>query len=323
MSRLVRPNVLWVKSYRSERGRPGHTSSTPPLSVWWVVAAVLAGLFAASLPAFHTYQSRPQEDFVQFNGRRIRQFAGTSAPHGDSLFRVVALGNSLLYRATFLDNRIDRLAEERGLTGFRFLRLARARGRLSHFERLRGEIMDARPDLLLLQTGLLEPAHSRSQVYAEFLRFWIGRQIDSFKGQHRSYPNANLLQDEETPRQWRQDDAAFGQFARFFRRQRKKGWIDPHRLASWIDEANRRGVSVLLVETPSSVPVQNLIVRNSFDAVHERLPETWDGVVLSYPVPLPLTHFTDFTHLNAQGRDTYSKWLLDTLRAFHYSTGSS
>ncbi len=323
MSRLRKLNVFWVKKYRPETGVPRKPFPSPPLWVWLVVLAVLVGLYVAALPALHTFQSVPQEDFVRVNSQRIRHFSQTREPGMLSTYRVIALGNSLLYRATFLDSRMETLAEERGLSCLRFLRVTRAVGRLSHFEPLRDEIMDARPDLLVIQTDLLLTEHSLARVYPQFLRFWIGRQMDSLKGPRRPYPNANLQPDEETPRQWRQDRAAFGQFARFFKRQRRKGWIDPDRLAAWIDKALREGVTVLLLETPRSVPVHTLIEQSAVKRVQEPLPKQWETIVLSYPVPLPLTYFTDFTHLNARGRDIYSDWLLDALKSFHHEAGAS
>jgi hypothetical protein len=291
--------------------------------VWSLVLAVLVGLYFASLPAFHAYQSLPQEDFIRVNSQRIRQFSQTSEPGMGSTFRVIALGNSFLYRATFLDSRMERLAEERELPGLRFLRVTRAGGRLPHFEPLRYEIMDARPDLLVIQTGLLLKEPLLARVYPQFLRFWIGRQIDSFKGRRRPNPNVNLQPDDETPRQWRQDRAAFGQFARFFKEQYKKGWSDPDRVAPWIDEALRKGVPILLLEMPRSIPVHTMTEQGSFRTFHEALPKQWNGVVLSYPVPLAIKHFTDFTHLNAHGRDLYSDWLLGALKTFYHKAGAS
>ena len=306
-------------------------NETVPAAVWLVtgVLVLCVVLFAHSLP-----EAKTAKELEYFNAERLKRFS--SKPIRP--LRVVVVGSSLSMCALFFDEEMEQLARENGLPSLEFVRFIKLDARLMDFAPLLDPIIKAGPDLVFFESSqfILGPKDAgdnglkRLFFFAEDtgnddrkkLKEFFQEQFSRFRKKAASTKKENpnvpvsekkvlialrqrqvqsdfeLLQEEREERQELRQFAVPEEYKVFFEALRQK---------------HITGVLLglpLAQEFGSAYPPEMM---SGIPGLIKRYQEVFGLQYLEYPEALGLEYFKDFTHLNEQGRVTYSTWFLSEL----------
>lgn len=228
--------------------------------------------------------------------------------------KVVLMGNSMLRYATLPDARLGELAANRGLNAA-FARLLSNNALFNQFDYAFDELLDLRPDLIVVQAPVLiqEPANSTERL--EFFRQYIRWRLigGTLQGEDPHEVQHELVchRDVSSQMHHRYRDRI---------EQRRKYAADgtnARAAAAFIERAGAVGIPVIAVTVPATERLTAYFESNG-DAGMIRahaLPRAADSWIFVGAVSDDL--FCDPMHLAPEGRRMYSAWLLDRLQEWH------
>lgn len=297
-----------------------------PLRVWGGVAAVFLTLLALLSLTAARHRRRNDGDFRRVCSARLQSFASRCSPDRGQVPRIIALGSSLLARATLGGERMEALSRSQGGPGLRWLALTRGSSSIETFLPALDGILEARPELLLVEADLLYYRPERTRLPAS-LRSTAQDAVDQMKrrllralGIKRGStpdPMDPVFQEGAPDPPFDQNAGKFRQYLDSLRHREPRGRVDTDDpLLAFLGQARHRGIQVLLLEVPrfwkaeKGIPASHRVqARNLRDQL-----EAECGVrTLGFPHPFPLDRYRDFSHLSQAGADTYSRWLLGEL----------
>ena len=296
---------------------PSGTRQAPPLVVWAGVAiGFLMFLLAASRMTL-VNRARRARSLDQACASRLRHFGGSPAP------RVIALGSSLLTRATVADRRMGELSRREGGPDLHWLLLSKNSSSMDTFQPVLDRILETRPQVLLVEADLLyfmldgtRPWPTLAEL-AQECRTRIRRSL-TLEATLRDFDPELLIREELPPdRKLPQDAGALRAFALGLGHRQPRGPMakdDPILLS--LRRAHDRGTRIVLLELPrfqgaeASIPVWHLELAGALKA---QLARECGARILVYPGRFALDHYLDFSHLNQAGAEQLSPWLVKEL----------
>lgn len=301
-------NKLSGKNIRMLKPSAKSISQAPPLLVWVAVLLVLAALGLASWPGYKKW-SESKSDFVLENTSRLKKFAQENSEDGK---RVVALGNSLLFHGTLFDRDMESLARTHHVRAFSFLRIARNAGEQSHFSPLLEALWHASPDLLLIQSDLLlfvrESSVDDEDVdYRHYLKALLSGKVTHQRGK-------NLLENNKVEKvATNRGKRRLGKAVARFRKLQEKASVDLDEFKKLLAQARQNGVQIVILDVPRYFAVEQVRTEDKntnrlelIRMLREELHLPW----LTLPGQLSADCYRDYAHMNARGREQYSRWLL-------------
>lgn len=293
---------------------PSRRDNLPPPARVWLFATLFGLIFIGGFELVSTEVEIPSSQaFLNHNRARLSRFAALTA-NSPSQLKVVILGNSTIKYGTAIDE------ESFSFTGsdkIRVIRIVNNWANFSDFSPLTEQILNLRPDLIVMQTDLLgrvrliehftKPA--QLQRYLKWRAFGPG-----------DWDPLNLNQAELQTDQVDYNDKSEQRFER--RRKSLTEWQgidldgpDAKQANDFIESARQRGISIVLLYTPVTArvePLEKTIQQHLSGAVNRQLEH--EGVtLLEYPSEMDDSQFSDFVHMNERGREIYTKWLVPEL----------
>lgn len=288
-------------------------SPLPPLDAWVYTAGILAVCCMLAVPRLDPGEVEFDSPFADYNRPRIAALAG-----GDASAHVVILGNSQLKYAMD-DGRLP-LAAASGTSGdaAEVLRIVGNNAQIRDFSGLFPEILEAQPDLLLIQAPLLLKQRSNSfllrglQAYARWRLFSPDAPFNPYDiDQDALQFDVPCSNDFSTgPLNLRksrlEDGTAFSQHH-----------DNAHAGLDFIRQAADAGIPVVLFSLPYHPTLQAEFTKSGFDELlaefsHRADVETWSPPAAD---PLGADAFCDFVHVNDSGRAETSAWLRGRIAA--------
>ena len=300
-----------MRSYLPEKGR----LSSPPVAVWLIVAALSAALFLSSLPAFNRYRVA-ERTLYDASVLRLASFGKRESGLRQSL-RVIAIGSSVMGKAVFMDNDMEALAFRHGLEGFEFMRLTRPAGSVKDFMPLLDDLFAAAPDIILLEaSSVFHDIHrvrnAFARKYAEFLK---GMLMKSLKAGRFTLPEPEEAHTEEAFERPLLGNRA-PSLASLIIHWKERSPIGISELAPFFSEAGKRGIRVVLVGIPRHPEFEKHIGPPGPEEreLRERLEEDYGVESIEFPSRTGAASYSDFVHLNGEGRLEFSLWLIEVLK---------
>ena len=335
--------------------RPGgRPRQAPPLWLWPVAVAVVAGFIAATLDDYIDDAVTRTEAENHAQRARISEFARQRADHPQAL-HVIAFGDSSLRNATFFDEEMERYSLANGGPEIRFLRVTRAGARLHDYLALFAAAFAAEPELLLLESSLVpddsnrrERHHHRIYRAGGIPRFHVPREqhrerlLRGYQSlQHQTWIANSVLAKLGG---WLRVEVGVGN--RFNERQRRivcrpahnrrvlarhesryppggEATVDPTSATTFdllVEQASAAGTTLVFIDIPVASPIADL------PGVRRRaaLQRGFFALYANHPAfaywgidrSIPDSHYCDWIHLSPEGRPIYAAWLVEQLRRF-------
>jgi hypothetical protein len=249
-----------------------------------------------------------ESEFTRFNRARIEAFSRNAG--GPEVQRVLLLGSSALKYATREEAELgDRLERATG-TPVAALRITSNWGTFYDFEPLAADMLEARPDVVVLETEFLAADRPRLRRFLIWLRHWrslLGLEVEA------DMPDVTEAEVQFTYPCWRRK-ASRGPAMLLQERAR---WVEvrpdgpgPDHARDFMKALLDEGIRVALVTVPRR-PDFDANARATQEAA-KRGPE-WRAlahrVTVLEPGPLPAGLYCDLIHLTPAGRARYSDWL--------------
>lgn len=287
--------------------------SAPPLGVW--IAA--GGIFFTVITIFITMEDPAERCFIDLNTDRLLHQASQ-----ESDFKVVVLGTSRTRNGIWFDDSLEHralLANHFELRDIEFLRIVRPAGRLEHFLPLFAPILDAQPNLVLIESSLLLiQAQDRNieKGKSVLARFILQRDRAHLESIRRS----NSLEGEMRflAKKWPVDhDSAALQEFKQLRAKTPLCPVEPDsEVSDFLEAARKKGIWIALVEVPRTKRAEALLPTADRGAVEKRLRVLEDKYSVRHldcTLDLTIDDYRDFAHFNEVGREKFGTWFLSVL----------
>lgn len=283
----------------------------PPLWVWAAVMAAFAAVFLLSFKAYKDFKfdDRP---FMDDSLRRIESLSARVKP--DKGIRAVALGSSLFRRAIFYDGRMESFARENGFTGLEFLRITRPACGLDDYAPFLDKLINARPDLLFIESDALfyiHPERSLFSEYADFLRYVL---LKSMSAKELMLPKDEPFDLDRAADPALVEEAGGSRAAADFLRSRTLA--DKGAVEAFLQKASSAGISVVLVDMQREPAFEKMagLKRSKTIELANGLPKEYGVALVGHPGEFGKEFFWDHAHLNEEGRVRFSLWLVEFLK---------
>lgn len=312
-----------MKNWQAEAsGAP----EAPPLAVWALVAAALAVLLIAPLPAYFDSRAAYEQALTDLNRARVDRFF-TAREAAPARPLVAAVGTSLLFRASFQDSDMESLSAHPGEPAFRFLRIAAARAQFHQYRNAVEALIARRPDLLLLQIDLCY-MDNLPQAYPKFLAgqcaaFWS--RLISVVTRHpsrRPMFTGNRVKDifgEPQRNGFRANrPEAVNEYRLTLERHAANIRTNQAEFSALLEHAAANGVKVAVLVIPRAPVSEQLktgIFRAAEDALLREFKNRYGAAVISCPLQFGQDEYFDFGHLNDAGRARFAPWLAASIMA--------
>ena len=297
----------------------------PPLGLWGATA------IATLIVLISTYVHSGGDPNRLFNVQRLEGFKAAtvrSAP------KIVAIGTSLTWSGLFKDKDMENLAARRGIR-LSFLRFTYNGGQPEDFTALFPMIIDAHPDLVVIEANLFGlNLHGQSRFtetlnrhrtalcylvkrsvlqipFAEkMLGSWTAIKSDrKFEDIHGNIEDIDLvpgLFEPKTIDAYRREAADF----------QVREFMGCRRFADLFSEAAAAGIGIVFLDIPRAAPAQAVLsdeFKSRYNALMARYEHTEGMAYWRFPSRLPDRDYYDFAHLNAEGRAAYSQWFVSQI----------
>jgi hypothetical protein len=326
---------------------PHRTVPAAPLWVWCASLALVILLGVTSLAPFLRYRSEQDRAFFNDCATRIDALGqGSGATGAKAPIRIIGIGSSLLYRATYNQREMSEFAQIEGFAQLDFLRLTRGGAELLQFAPLMDRIIAARPDILLIQADLLTYRwHSEREElfhqHAEYVKLMLIRGLSLIagnpswlRGQTASPVLLNEAGDtladgrmpgrEKPPLQDVAEEAA-GKARALNDRLPVTRFDAADPVLQTLKRARERGIRIVLLGIPRISEVEVLIPQAERRRERELLRQTeelFGARYIAFDRSLGPDCFEDSAHLNKRGRAEFSRWLITQMHELHRHGGS-
>lgn len=280
-----------------------------------MAVAVFIGLSLPSVFAFRKFQA--EEPFTNNSVRRLESFSGRDK--GKENMRVIAIGSSIMKRAVMFDWKMEDFSGRNGLGGLQFLRLTRPNCQTADILPFFGKILDARPDVILIESDSVFYQRREDDFFKEYPDFLRDMILKSLKARKPVIPKKGYALDIESDLPIKYTDDML-KAALFFIRNRSL--MDFGEIEPFFKEAAARGVRVVLVDIPRAPEFERLaaIDRAETAGLLEKLSQGYGVRLIGFPVKLGAEYYWDQTHLKEEGRLKFSLWLVQTLKGMRAAT---
>jgi hypothetical protein len=289
----------------------------PPLRSWIAFMIIVAGLAVLSTYAFMIDETDPE---ICYDRARL---ASLNRPAGPGTKKIVAVGTSLLACATYFDDHMDEFSWNSGTGRVRFLRITRPSVSINQLAPLLENILDARPDILILERNILfyhyyPSVGDLAARHSDFLRRKIKGIAAMYTGPQETLndmPVGILDRDEDLERvPFRRGALEWKEYKEVRTRFTGPGrYVDRKITEDFIDIAHKQNIKVILVDFPRTADADTLILKSDrqlIDSYTDLYKRLYGVRYLHFPEELPLEYFRDYSHLNFKGRELFSAWLL-------------
>jgi hypothetical protein len=301
-----------VGSFLPEKGR----LFSPPLAVWLIVAALSAALFLLSLTAFSRY-SVSDRAYYEASVSRLASFR-VRENGGKKPLRVIAIGSSGMGKAVFIDKDMEALARKQGLDGLEFMRLTCPACGIMDFMPLLNGICGAAPDVILVESySALYDRHrvrnAFARKYTDFLRATL---MGSLKAERFVFPELEKPHTEEEFERPLLDGRTAPSLDALILHWKEKSPIGIEESGPFFSEAAKRGIRVVLVGIPRHPEFERRAGGPGPETIElrRRLEEDYGVESISFPREIGARSYSDFVHLNEEGRLEFSLWLIEELK---------
>lgn len=290
---------------------PANDRQILPLRYWWITVAMVA-LFIGGISAWQRiFQGQVEiPPAVEYNiDRLLTQTEG---------LRVVALGDSYVRHAFPYDERLDKIALERGLS-FKLTRFTKNYGRPKQLAVLLPHVLAAKPDIVFLEAGifLLSSQGSATGFLAPF-RKGVKNIKKKIRGQK---PGQLFNENSEEGREHTRDWSTKLKMVEYRIKALMKNVIlsapkMPEAYEEFFKAAQAQGTQVVLLDLGHSKVVNEAFPHQFHDQITanlNKLEAQYPIAVWRFPSNFPLTHYKDIAHLNIRGQRIFIAWLLDQL----------
>ena len=250
---------------------------------------------------------------------RIRELRSSHSDERLGPLRVVGLGASQLGRATYVDARMDAVAQQEGVQ-FRYVQIARVGGRFDDWAPLMARVREARPDIVVIEDRLLFWQHAPDDLAL------VGEHCEDMLRRIRNghSPVVSVRQAAGMARGFARDRRVqYREITPSELQEVRK--IRLRRLGASLREGGKESLEALrsdgVVVILLSMPVDALVRRGPDAAsLYRELDSQIDSLVdaglvvrLDCPLAFKRSDFRDLRHMMPQGRDRYSRWLIHEL----------
>jgi len=285
----------------------------PPLRVWIAAAAVFALLFILSASAFWDlrYNEKP---FMEDSRKRLEALSERDKKG----LRVVAIGSSLFRRAIFFDGRMEAFAADNGFSGLEFLRITRPGCEIKDFEPFFDRVLDARPDVLLIESDALFFVRPRRDFFREYPDFMRHVLLKSMSSKRLVFPRFAVQEiDGATDLPVITEGLGTAQMNELGLRNLKQR-LPAEGLGAnaLLQKAAAMGIRLVIVDMRREPGFEKFagIERAQTAALAKNLPAEYGAALISHPEELGREYYWDYAHLNEEGRRRFSLWLLGALK---------
>jgi hypothetical protein len=279
---------------------------------YWLISVVMAALFVGGISGWQTlFQSHVDvPPATEYNIQRL------STP-AEGL-RVVSVGDSYSRFSFPYDEKLEKIASERGLS-LKFTRFTKNNGKQRHFAVLLPHVLAAKPDIMLLEADpFIVDSLRRSSSFLGSFR----RGIRNIKMKVQGKKSGLLSRENSKAGPERTDDwTTKPEMVEDRLREMKKGLIPsppimPEAYEKFLTAAKDQGIRVILLDLGHSKVVNEAISSEFKDQITANLATLearYPIEVWRFPSNLPLTHYKDISHLNVRGQRVFMDWLFDRL----------
>ena len=293
---------------------PGIPST--PLSVWTLALFLAVVLGFGGFECLFRWGPPGLTAFEQYNLGRVGEFSKRAA---DADLRIVMLGNSRLKYATPPDGEFSRLLSDASGRHVEVLRLVNNWAVFHDFAELLDPIAALKPDIIVLQLQLLGQERAlgaRSLILQDYVDWLIS-------GNHQPWNPGGIDQAAlQTAVPCVRD---FSDAALHDRLVRTRQWLsfDPDSLSGkkareWARAEAGAAAKVLILSIPRTPTIQQAtgvdFDEQSSDVV-DRLLGTQGISFARFDEPLPQDAFCDVVHMDEEGRQRLTAWLVGRLTA--------
>jgi len=279
---------------------------------YWLISVAMAALFVGGISAWQSiFQGHVDiPPAVEYNIDRL-----TTPAKG---LRVISVGDSYSRFAFPFDEKLDKIASERGLS-LKFTRFTKNLGNQEHFTVLLPHVLAARPDIMFLEAdSFINDSLRRSSSFLGSFR----KGIRNIKMKIRGKNSGLLSRENSKAGPERTDDwTTKPEMVKDRLREMKKGLIPslpkmPETYENFFTAARAQGIRVILLDLGHSKIANEAIsseIHDQITANLSTLESRYPIEVWRFPSNLPLTHYKDISHLNVRGQRVFVDWLFDRL----------
>lgn len=289
------------------------SNKSAPLMVWAMTLGFVILMAAGTLYLY--FQTKP---FIEFNSDRLAAFKDVKGK------KVAGIGSSLMYNATYFDDFMSDFCLKNGYESIRFLRIVRYGSSIEDFFQLLNPILDASPDVILIESNLLffnrgeRRLPSAAADFKKFLKFLIRypERINDFQRGERG--NLELMM--ELPFQSpKQDTVERLQRAAKLKKMQVRNPDELKELSVFFSMCKERQIKVVIVEIPGFLEngmAEWSLKKQKIASLCQALETEYGTEYLTFPYQFGLEYYRDFAHFNQKGRESYSRWLVKCLSEY-------
>lgn len=287
-----------------------------PLSVWTLALLLAVVLGFGGFECLFRWGPPGLTAFEQYNLGRIREFSKRAA---NADLRIVMLGNSRLKYSTPPDVDFSKLLSDASGRHVEVLRLVNNWAVFHDFAELLDPIAALKPDIIVLQLQLLGQERAlaaRSLILQDYVDWLIS-------GNHQPWNPGDIDQaalQTAVPCVHDFSDAALRD-----RLARTRQWLsfDPdspsgRKARDWARAEAAGDTKVLILSIPRTPTIKQAtgidFDEKSSDVI-DRLLDTQGITFARFDEPLPQDAFCDVVHMDEQGRERLTAWLVERLTA--------
>lgn len=277
-----------------------------------IAAAAFVALFILTVHLYRVFKA-DERRFVESASERL-----SSLPARDPAsahLRVVATGSSLIRRATFFDDKMSDFAARNRGARMEFVRVARSNGDITDLAPFFREVLDASPDVVLMEHESVFYTRRKKGFRNEYPPF-LKALIKNLMKMRLVVPKekANLLDASNDPLDPIRPERARRMLNDAVLSYRNRAMADFDEIEPFFREAREKGIRVVLVDIRRSPALEAAIGvdRSETAAALERLGRDY-GVELIEPPGYAQEYYWDYAHLNEAGRELFSLWLVEAL----------
>ena len=281
----------------------------PPLWAMPAAAGVAFLVLGTSLTWFWLGLRAKEKAYREDDRHRLAEMAVAQKDGGEGLLRIVGIGTSLLNAGTPDDRGMAILGDRSGVA-VRYVRICRGWGAFSNWRGTMQAVRSAGPDMVLVEDQCLFYV-PRMWVIARMssLDDVVGR-IKALFGTLVSPRTTDVAQGRPNPgrlvRQHREDRIRLLRFG-----------LRPD-AREILQEFRQARIPVVILCMPIHPRARSMRQEWEGPAIDRSLDELERErlvTVLRCPLRFEPDEYTDLIHLTAEGREKYSRWLIETLAA--------
>ena len=283
-----------------------------PVLLWAsVILAVIVTMIIANI-----YAIKPENP----NNKSCLQIERLNSLGANS---IVVLGSSLVRHSFPYDEDLEQLAKEKDIN-LSFVRFTRPDTKPEDFLDILDPILKARPDRVYLQVEPFIFDFTRSPEGGNVVIKKIKQMRDNLKQllwaisqMNLTYQPRGCIQNDSGLALQREADIQQLQQTKILEIQFKNAVL-PKAYENFILKAKQRNIQVILISMGRSKEKEQRLGNSFKDNLNyhlQTLASRYQLDVWKFDLDLSIAYYLDYAHLNQKGREVFSDWFLDKLKA--------